>query len=113
MPLELGLFLGSKFYGPRKDRNKACLILDSDLYRYRASISDISGQDIHSHGGDATRVILEVRNWLVAASKIKSLPGGAKVSNRYSKFKKELPEISMRLKRRPKDLTFFGFFGDG
>lgn len=109
MPLELGLFLGCKFYGPRKDRNKACLILDSDLYRYRASISDISGQDIHSHGGDANRVILEVRNWLVAASKIKSLPGGAEVSNRYSKFKKELTEICKRLKRRPKDLTFLDF----
>lgn len=109
MPLELGLFLGCKFYGPRKDRNKACLILDSDQYRYRASISDISGQDIHSHGGDANRVILEVRNWLVAASKIKSLPGGAEVSNRYSKFKKELPEICKRLKRRPKDLTFLDF----
>ncbi len=109
MPLELGLFLGSIFYGPRKDRNKACLILDSDPYRYRASISDISGQDIHAHGGDVNRVIVEVRNWLVAASKTKSLPGGAEVSSRYSKFKKELPEICKRLKRKLKDLTFLDF----
>lgn len=55
------------------------------------------------------RVIAEVRNWLVASSKTKSLPGGSEVSSRYSKFKKELPEICKRLKRRPKDLTFLDF----
>lgn len=109
MPLGLGLFLGCKFYGSGMNRNKACLILDSDPYRYRASISDISGQDIHAHGGDVNRLIFEVRNWLVAASKTKSLPGGAEVFSRYQRFQSELPEICKRLKRKPKDLTFLDF----
>src|SRR5438270_470458 len=47
MPLELGLYLGCKRYGGAQQRRKACLGMDSDQYRYRASISDISGQDIH------------------------------------------------------------------
>jgi hypothetical protein len=74
MPLELGLYLGCKLFGGGAQRKKACLILDSDPYRYRASISDISGQDIHSHKGDPMRAISEVRNWLASVSKTKGLP---------------------------------------
>ena len=71
MPLELGLDLGCKRFGNRAQRMKACLILDSDPYRYRASISDISGQDIHSHGARPESAITELRNWLASLSKIK------------------------------------------
>src|SRR5258708_35969334 len=40
MPLGLGLYLGCKLFGGGTQHKKACLILDSDPYRYRASISD-------------------------------------------------------------------------
>jgi len=33
MPLELGLFLGAKTFGPRGARAKVCLILDRQKYR--------------------------------------------------------------------------------
>ena len=35
MPLELGFFLGAKRYGSTRDRQKRCLVLDRDRYRYR------------------------------------------------------------------------------
>lgn len=109
MSLELGLFLGCKRFGGRMHQEKACLILDSEPYRYRASISDIAGQDIHSHGGDPKRAITEVRNWLATASKSKGLPGGAETSARYAVFVKRLPRMCKRLKREPSGLTFTDF----
>jgi len=96
----------------RKDRNKACPILDSEPYRYRVSISDISGQVIHSHGGSANRVILEVRNWLVAASRTKSLPGGAEVSNRYATVQERIARDLQAAEAQAKRPDFLGFFRD-
>ena len=51
MPLELGLFLGAKTFGPREARAKVCLILDRQKYRYQKFCSDIAGQDIEAHDG--------------------------------------------------------------
>jgi hypothetical protein len=46
MPLALGLFLGCRRFGPQNQSKKRTLIRDSEQYRYRQFISDISGQDI-------------------------------------------------------------------
>jgi len=92
MPLELGLYLGCKRFGGGAQRKKACLIPDTDPYRYRAFISDISGQDIHSHRGDPKRAIAEVRNWLANVSMTKGLPGGADIAARHARFIKTCRE---------------------
>ncbi len=46
MPLELGIFLGTKRFGEEQNKRKKCLALDKDPNRYDMFISDISGQDI-------------------------------------------------------------------
>jgi hypothetical protein len=74
MPLELGLFLGCKRFGDEHQRKKVCIILDRDPYRYRQYISDISGQDIHSHGGTHAQAISEVRNWLATINSCREAP---------------------------------------
>jgi hypothetical protein len=61
MPLELGLFLGAKRFGSRQHRNKNCLILDLEKYRYQKFISDIAGQDIAAHGARPNDAIRAVR----------------------------------------------------
>jgi len=61
MPLELGIFLGARRFGQGSQRQKRCLIMDRERYRYRAFISDIAGQDIREHGDDPTRPIQIVR----------------------------------------------------
>jgi hypothetical protein len=43
MPLELGIFLGSKRFGRGRQRQKICLILDREQFRYQKFISDIAG----------------------------------------------------------------------
>ena len=76
MPLELGLFLGCKRFGPANQSKKWALIPDRDPYRHRAFISDIAGQYIRAHGGEAENAIQEVRDWLSLASGRTGLPGG-------------------------------------
>jgi hypothetical protein len=60
MPLELGLFLGCKRFGSKVQRYKVSLIFDAKPYRYQKFISDIAGQDIHSHEGDVKTAIREL-----------------------------------------------------
>ena len=43
MPFELGVFLAAKSFGTEQRRKKIALIFDSTGYRYRDSLSDISG----------------------------------------------------------------------
>jgi hypothetical protein len=82
MPLELGAFLGAKYFGSQEQKRKACLILDSEKYRYQKFISDISGQDVHAHENDPGKVIRIVRNWLRAFSPA-SIPSGSVISKRF------------------------------
>jgi hypothetical protein len=52
MPLELGLFLGAREFGDRRQRKKVTLVLEREKYSYLKFCSDISGQDPEAHNGD-------------------------------------------------------------
>ena len=106
MPLEFGLFLGCKRFGAPNQSKKRTLVLDSDQYRYRTFISDISGQDIRAHGGSPDRAIREVRDWLRLASKRTTVPGGAEIVNHYRRFQNDLPNLCAVLGLEPDRLTF-------
>lgn len=106
MPLELGLFLGCRRFGDQRRKKKQCMILDADRYRYRNFISDISGQDIHAHGGEPRQAIVEVRNWLAVASGRRGLPGGSEIASRYERFQADLPTLCAQFRRKPDELIF-------
>lgn len=82
MPLELGIFLGSKMFGENKHKKKACLILDIKKYRYQKFISDISGQDVKAHNNKEEKVTKIVRDWLRGKS-TRTPPGGKVIYQRY------------------------------
>jgi hypothetical protein len=65
MPFELGLDFGCKEYGQGEHRDKKCLILDKEQYRYRIALSDISGSDINSHSEEPDRLVRVIRNWFI------------------------------------------------
>lgn len=109
MPLELGLFLGAKKYGSGLQKEKRCLVLDSEPFRYQEFISDIAGQDIEVHGDDVGRCIRVIRKWLNDASGRKTLPGGTKIYKRYELFKRDLPELCNELDIDVGELTFNDF----
>src|SRR5213082_3561062 len=86
MPLELGICLGAREFGHREQRLKACLVLDRDRYRYQAFCSDIAGQDIRAHSGEAVLAIAAVRNFLANQRSTELLPAGSKIAERYELF---------------------------
>ena len=106
MPLELGIFIGAKRFGGKIHDRKSCLILDIEPYRYQAFISDIAGQDIRAHGGDDRKLVGAIRDWLRAASRRATLPGGAAIFARFQQFQRALPGIARRLHLKVNEITF-------
>ena len=105
MPFELGLFLGRES-AARKRSNKSCLILDSHPWRYRKSLSDLSGRDIRAHKGRRTLAITAVRDWLVTESGRADAPGGAFIVQQYRRFRRQLPTLCANAKRKVDELSF-------
>jgi hypothetical protein len=105
MPLELGVFIGAASFGSRHHKDKNILILDKEPHRYQKFISDISGQDIQSHGNCERSVIDRVRTWLSTEAR-KVIPGGTHIADRYDQFKAELPALCETLKLEAPKLTF-------
>lgn len=106
MPFEFGLDLGCRVFGDRSQSRKKCLVLDSDKYRYRASISDISGQDIKSHENAPATAISVVRAWLRTASGRDSVPGTKSIQKRFVAFTALLPELAEKSGAERQDLQF-------
>jgi hypothetical protein len=106
MPLELGLFLGAKKYGGPRHRLKSCIILDRERYRFQRYISDIAGQDIHSHGGEVRILITELATWLRMQSRDSNVPGGVALANEFDAFTMALPEIYDARNLHPSEVTF-------
>ena len=108
MPLELGIDLGCKSFSP-EHADKSLLIFDSEQYRFRTFVSDLSGQDIHDHANDPRVAITRVRNWLRAESGSSEMPGGAAIYGRYQDFRSKLPGICVDLRLDLGELTFADF----
>lgn len=107
MPLELGVFLGAIFFGNKKQQSKNALILDRESYRYQKFISDIAGHDIKAHNSDPEVLIKLIRNWLHNARDGKAeLPGAAEMVRRFNRFKNDLPEMCLLVKKDIHELTF-------
>ncbi len=106
MPLELGVFIGAKRFGDRRQKNKNCLILDREQYRYQAFISDIAGHDIRAHNNDSKEAIKHVRNWLNTASGRKTIPGGRQILRRYRLFEENLPTMCAEIPIETDELTY-------
>jgi hypothetical protein len=98
MPLELGMYLGAKLFGSGDQSEKAAIVLDVDRYRYQKFISDIAGQDIRAHGGSTDETIRQVRDFL--STHLEDgvfLPGGYRIVERYSRFRRDLPTMCAEL----------------
>ncbi|HEX6746093.1 MAG TPA: hypothetical protein VF092_02175 [Longimicrobium sp.] len=106
MPLELGLFLGAKYYGGGRHRAKACLIFDRERYRYQQFCSDIAGQDIRAHNGGEAELIRAVRDALATWRPGLPMPSGGIVHERYLRFVARLPRLASKTDLRVEELTF-------
>lgn len=107
MPLELGIFLGATRFGAGRQREKSCLILDRDPYRYQRYCSDLAGQDIRAHNGRVEDAIRSARDWLspLIARNIQ-VPSASRIVSRYQRFRRELPAICEAVQLVPRELLF-------
>ncbi len=85
MPFELGIDWGCRHYfGNGRDR-KRFLILEEQRYRFQAALSDISGCDIETHGGNFRVAQAKVRNWLRQQTGVKA-DGPERMIGAYEDF---------------------------
>lgn len=108
MPLELGIFLGAKRYGGKRQKAKRVLVLDIEQYRYQRFISDLAGMDIQEHGGNAIRALRTVRNWLANVSR-RELPSADRVQRIYEAFLADLPDLAAALEFDPDEIPYVDF----
>jgi len=94
MPLELGLFLGAKRFGGDAQRQKRCLILDVEQFRYQKFISDIAGIDVTPHNADPRAAARCIRDWLITVSGRKTIPSVQALLASYDGFISGLPTIA-------------------
>nr|WP_294898569.1 hypothetical protein [uncultured Pedobacter sp.] len=105
MPLELGICIGAIEYGTKKQRDNKYLILESEKFRFKQFISDISGQDIKSHSDKTEEAIKVIRNWLSNKTD-EVIPSASNVNKDYMKFLSDLPELCKENQWTPEELTF-------
>ncbi|MCU0771391.1 MAG: nucleotide-binding protein [Verrucomicrobia bacterium] len=106
MPFELGLFLGAKRFGDRRQRRKSTLILERERYRFQQYLSDIAGQDIKAHDDNPVLLIQAVRDWLRDEEPRRPLPSSRVIAERYQRFRLDFPALCQRLRLDPGELTF-------
>ena len=108
MPFEFGIFLAAKRFGNAKQKRKIALTLDTKPYRYRAALSDISGQDIYAHNRSEKSAIALIRDWLDSSRPRSetSLPGGEHIYRQYRKFRRGIPRASREQNLNPDKLTY-------
>jgi hypothetical protein len=107
MPLEFGIFLGAKFLGKDKQRQKMCLIFDEEPFRYQKYLSEIAGQDISSHHNDPRVLVSKIRDWLAVFSS--QLPSGSVIWERYDRFQEELNGFCGQAKHKVEELTYLDY----
>ncbi len=105
MPLELGIDIGCKAFS-RVHARKSFLIFDSKPHRFHKYLSDIGGQDIQHHGNDPKTAVARVRDWLRSESGLTSIPGGARIYDRYLEFRRDLSGLCVQLRLDAGDLSF-------
>lgn len=108
MPLELGLFLGARYYGGTDQKLKRTLVLDTERYRFQKFISHLAGMDIHEHRGDPLLAIEETRDWLANVSR-RALPSAHRLQRSYESFRADLPEIAAKLGFAPNKIPYVDF----
>lgn len=100
--------MGAKRFGRPLQREKRLLIFDTEPYRYQKFISDLAGMDIHAHGGQSERALVEARHWLTNVSR-RQLLGERDLLARYRTFRAELPTMAAELDLDPLHIIYVDF----
>jgi hypothetical protein len=99
MPFELGLYLGAKQFGGRRQKRKRMLILAGDRRHWAPSISDLAGVDPAYHNNKPDTAVRAVRDFLHRRPDGGVLPGETALLADYRHFRRDLPAIAVRARQ--------------
>lgn len=85
MPFELGLDIGCRNFGEGRLKEKRCLVLEKERFRYQAALSDLSGSDISSHDDQPDQIVSCVRTWIYEQTGINA-GGPSKIWGNFNEF---------------------------
>lgn len=88
MAFELGIDIGCRLFKEGKERSKRCLVLETEHYRIKQALSDLSGTDIKHHNNNPEKLVREVRNWFVENG-LKKVPSGTVLWENFNEFMAE------------------------
>lgn len=111
MPFELGLVMGGRKLGGNQFVQRPLLILECEKYTYQKCLSDIAGQDTHSHNGSPKKLISIIRNWLNQISTHQTIPGEKKITSAYASFVSQLPSMCRELGVSHKEMSYGDLLG--
>ena len=104
MPFELGLVMGAKRFGGKRQRRKTALIMVAEPYRLPLYLSDLAGNDPAAHHGQPEEVIRAVRRYLHAGPDGTTLPGATRIAGEFKRFQAMLPELGEALGIAPDEM---------
>jgi hypothetical protein len=85
MAFELGIDIGCRLFKDGEEKNKKCLVLETERYRIKRALSDLSGSDIKNHNNNPERLVREVRNWFVENG-LRKAASGTKIWESFNDF---------------------------
>jgi len=103
MPFELGVDFGCRLFKSGKVKQKKCLVLGKERYKYQIALSDISGSDIKSHNDKAEEIILQTRNWFVE-NEINHVVSSTKIWESFNEFMADFYQKRKKEGFKKKDL---------
>lgn len=95
MPFELGLFMGAKRFGGKRQRTKSALVMVKEPYELPIYLSDLAGNDPEPHHGKPQELIRIVRRYLHLRPDGTPLPGAARMLEKFNSFKAALPGLDI------------------
>ena len=96
MPFELGVFYSARHFGGARQKQKQCIVLEKERYRYQKFISDISGIDVTAHHDSQRQIIKAVRGWLVTATRRTTIPPSEEIYSRFKVFQADIRQACRR-----------------
>lgn len=94
MPFELGLYLGAKHFGGRRQRKKRSLVMTKSRREWAPTMSDLAGVDPFFHGSKPDAAIRAVRDFLHASPNGRVLPGETALIADHRRFLRDLPGMA-------------------
>lgn len=107
MPFELGLLMGAKRFGGKRQKSKTALVMVSEPYRLPDYLSDLAGNDPFAHHGRTEEVIRITRRYLHLRPDGTRLPGANRIIEEFQRFKTQLPILGRAFDLSPEEIHPF------